>query len=216
MKNIETAFNELCANLNWLYNDEDIAENMRIVEEYNDILSKYGVSSVGELEIILSKLNTNEETIEKVEISQEMLAQWGITTEEELQKALASRVIGPEFVYTSKNSVEMFKFVQDILERAKQNVIKYLSKQSEYDLSNITLLSKTIFIVNKHGEQIYIIARPSDYEQVIIYYDFEKDVLDFHKDCELWVENGTDTPKKITFGGILKLTGVNKIPLKRI
>ena len=145
-----------------------------------------------------------------------MLAQWAITTDEELQKGLASRVIGPEFVYTSGKSIEMFKFVQEILERTKQNVIKHLSEQHEYDLSNITFLSKTIFVVNKHGEQIYIIARPSDYDQVIIYYDFEKDVLDFQKDWELWVENGTDTPQRITFGGILKLTGVNRIPLKRI
>jgi len=215
-KCIETAFNELCSNLHWLYNDEDIAHNMQIVDEYNNILSKYGVSSVDELESILIKLNLKEKTLETVEISQEMLAQWGITTDEELQKALASRVIGPEFVYTSGKSIEMFKFVQEILERTKQNVIKHLSEQHEYDLSNITFLSKTIFVVNKHGEQIYIIARPSDYDQVIIYYDFEKDVLDFQKDWELWVENGTDTPQRITFGGILKLTGVNRIPLKRI
>lgn len=215
-KCIETAYNELCSNLHWLYNDDDIAQNMQIVDEYNHVLSKYGVSNVNELESILIKLNAKEREIETVEISQEMLAQWGITTEEELQKALASRVIGPEFVYTSGKSIEMFKFVQEILERAKQNVIDHLSKLKEYDLSNIITLRKTLFIVNKHGEPIYIIARPSDYDQVIIYYDFEKDFLDFHKDCELWVENGTDEPQKITFGGILKLTGVNKIPLKRI
>jgi len=33
---------------------------------------------------------------------------------------------------------------------------------------------------------------------------------------ELWVEDGKSEPERMTFGKILKLTGVNKIPLWRI
>ena len=36
------------------------------------------------------------------------------------------------------------------------------------------------------------------------------------KDFELWVDNGRTNPEKLTFGRILKLTGVNRIPLRRI
>lgn len=40
--------------------------------------------------------------------------------------------------------------------------------------------------------------------------------MDYEKDWELWVDNGTTTPQKISFGKILKLTGINQIPLKKI
>ena len=216
MECINTSFNELCSNLNWLYNDDDIAENMRKVEEYNDILSKYGVSSVNELEAILSNLNTKTENSEKVEISKEFLAQWGISTQEELERALTNNILDHNFVYTSKGTTEMFNYVKEILERSKNNILKHLNSLPEYDVKNAIPISNTIFIVKKHSEEIYIIARPSDYKQIIIYYDSEIDMLDYEKDCELWVEDGTSVPEKITFGKILRLTGVNKIPLREI
>ena len=76
--------------------------------------------------------------------------------------------------------------------------------------------NKTIFIIEKNKEQIYLITRPSDYSYVAIYYDSEKNVLDYNKDWELWVEDGKKEPEKITFGKMLKLTGINKIPLKKV
>ena len=33
---------------------------------------------------------------------------------------------------------------------------------------------------------------------------------------ELWIEDGKNKPEKITFGRIIKLTGINRIPLKRL
>ena len=110
----------------------------------------------------------------------------------------------------------MFSYVKEILARSQKNIIEYLSKQPEYDVSDYIEISKTIFIVKKHNTQIYVIARPSDYGQIILYYDSELDVLDYEKDCELWVEDGESNPQKITFGKILKLTGVNRIPLRSI
>lgn len=61
-----------------------------------------------------------------------------------------------------------------------------------------------------------MLARPSDGGEVRIHYRTEKDLLDYSKDWELWVEDGKTLPQKITFGKIIKLTGLNRIPLKGI
>ena len=212
---ISTPFNELCSNLHWFYNDDDIAENMQKVEEYSNILSKYGVSGVEELEKILSRFNEKTDT-EKIEISKEILAQWGISTLEELERALANNILDHNYVYTSKGTTEIFRYVKEILERSKNNILKHLDTLTEYNVENVIPISNTIFIVKKNNEEIYIIARPSDYNQIIIYYDSEVDILDYEKDCELWIEDGKNLPEKITFGKILRLTGVNKIPLRRL
>lgn len=75
---------------------------------------------------------------------------------------------------------------------------------------------KQYLLQKKDGREIYIIARPSDYNEVILYYDAEFETLDCDKDFELWVEDGKSDPEKLTFGKILRLTGVNRIPLRRI
>lgn len=213
---VKKCFKDLLANLHWFYNDNDIAENMSKVEEYNDILKKYGVSGMQELEKILSRSDIESNSREAVEISKELLAQWGIATEDDLSRALASNVLGADFIHNSKTDFEIFNYVKEILTRSQKNIIEYLSKQPEYDVSDYIEISKTIFIVKKHNTQIYVIARPSDYGQIILYYDSELDLLDYEKDCELWVEDGERNPQKITFGKILKLTGVNRIPLRSI
>ncbi|MGE6230914.1 sacsin N-terminal ATP-binding-like domain-containing protein [Paenibacillus chitinolyticus] len=196
--------------------DYDDETNNQDMEELNDILKKYGVSGIQELENILSRSNIESSSGETVEISMELLAQWGISTEEELNRALAKNVFGAEFIHDSKRSLKLFSYVQEILERSKKKIIEFLDKQPEYDVSDIIEISNTIFIIKKHNSEIYIIARPSDYGQIILYYDSELDVLDYEKDCELWVEDKKSDPQKITFGKILKLTGVNKIPLRSI
>lgn len=213
---LKKCFKDLLANLHWFYNDNDIAHNMSKVEEYNDVLEKYGVPDVHELEKILARTKTEIVLNEAVVISKELLAQWGISTEEDLKGALANNLFGAEFIHDSKGNIEMFNYVQEILERSKKNILNYLSQQPEYDVLNSMEISKTILIIKKHNSEIYLIARPSDYDQIILYYSSELDVLDYERDCELWVEDGNSIPQKITFGKILKLTGVNKIPLRSI
>lgn len=169
--------------------------------------------------ILASHSVLNEPETKNISISRELLAQWGITSEEELSKALSKNVFGSAQIHHSTNSAELFVYVKTILDRAKNNVINYLHQHDDYtfDKENIQFIGNTIFRVCKLGHDIYIIARPSDFEQVILYYDTEIDLLDFDKDCELWVENEVDPiPKKITLGRILKLTGANKIPLKEL
>lgn len=209
-------FKELLGNLHWFYNDNDIAENISKVEKYNDILQKYGVSGIQELENMLvnSRLQITEST--KVEISAELLAQWGISNEDDLNRALANNIINAEFIHDSQRSIEMFNYVKEVLERSTKNILTYLSKREEYDVSDPIEISNTIFVIRKNNADIYLITRPSDYNQIILYYQSEIDMLDYEKDCELWVEDGQSPPRKITFGTILKLTGVNKIPLRSI
>ena len=213
-ENVKKVFALLYANLHWFYNDEDIAANMQKVEEYDSVLSKYGVKDIQQLDNILSKSKTANES--KIEITPELLALWGITCEEELNKALQNNLLGENFIYVPSNDKEKFNYVQSILQRSKDNIMKYLNSLEEYDVSELIEIAKTVFLIRKNGEEIYIIPRPSDYNQVVIYYNSELDVLDYEKDCELWVENGFDVPVKLTFGKILKLTGVNKIPLRGV
>ncbi|WCT56650.1 ATP-binding protein [Paenibacillus kyungheensis] len=213
-------FKELIENLHWFYDDEEIAESMAKSERYDEVLKKYNVADVNELaNILASQSSVGSETIS---ISIELLAQWGISSEAELQKALSKNVFGSAQIHYSKSDPMLFSYVKDILNRSRTNIVNFLDEHDDYefDKDNLQLIkntANTIFRVRKLGQEIYIIARPSDFEQIILYYDTEIDLLDFDKDCELWVENEADpTPKKITLGRILKLTGVNKIPLRSL
>jgi hypothetical protein len=59
---------------------------------------------------------------------------------------------------------------------------------------------------------IYIVVRPSDNGEVIIYYSSEKDTLD-DPSSELWIDNGSEEPRRLTLGKVLKTTGINRIPV---
>lgn len=217
-KESETAqiYEELINNLHWFFNEEDIANNMTKVKDYDNVLNKYGVKDISELEKILSSTSIQIVNEDKIEISKELLAEWGITSEAELLKLLNGKMLDQRFKYTPSHSSDRFNYAIEILQRSKNNVTKHLEKLSEYDLTEIIEVAKTVFLIKKNSEELYIIARPSDYHKIVIFYDSELDVLDYEKDCELWVEDGKSVPQKITFGKILKLTGVNTIPLKEI
>ncbi|MFD7525043.1 sacsin N-terminal ATP-binding-like domain-containing protein [Paenibacillus chitinolyticus] len=210
-------FPEICDNKFWLYDDKEIAINMKKAEAYDTLLKKYNISSPDKLERILMQTNNeNSMETEKEVLTEDLLIQIGIYSEEKLNNALGNTFFADNFTHESEHVDFKFEFVTQILERSKANILKYLQTKKEYDLNDIIEIDKTIFLIKKNGEEIFVLARPSDYEQVILYYDSEKDVLDYEKDWELWVENGVDQPQKITFGKMLKLTGINKIPLRRV
>ncbi|POZ49574.1 hypothetical protein AADEFJLK_04659 [Methylovulum psychrotolerans] len=92
-------------------------------------------------------------------------------------------------------------------------MVKHLETLEKYDCSDWEELAPTVIGgIKKEGRSIHIVIRPSDNGQVIIYYGYEKDVLDT-ADAELWIDNGKDTPNHLTLGKILKKTGINKIPV---
>ncbi len=205
-------FSELLGHLYWFYNDDEIAESVAKATELDTILSKYGLSDISQLEKMLIHKTSEHSVSMSIE---EVLARYGISTQEELQRLIDSRVLGEDFLHTSEASLEKFEYVQKIIQRAIGNIKAHLIKIG-YDLNNSVEIHKTIFTASINGREIYVIARPSDYGEVILYYDAEIDTLDYTKDFELWIENGITEPEKLTFGKILRLTGVNRIPLRRI
>jgi len=210
-------FPEICENKHWLYDDREIAINMKKAEAYDNLLEKYNISSPDKLERILMQTNNeNGSEAGKETLTEDLLIQLGIYSEEKLNNALGNTFFADNFTHESEHVDFKFEFVSLILERSKTRILEYLRTKKEYDLNGIIDIDKTIFLIKKNGEEIFLLARPSDYDQVILYYDSEKDVLDYEKDWELWVENGVDQPQKITFGKMLKLTGINKIPLRKV
>lgn len=209
---VKQHFSELLEHLYWFYNDDEIAESVAKATELDTILSKYGFSDISQLEQILIHKTSERSSAMPIE---EVLARYGVSTQEELQRLIDSHILGEDFLHTSEASLEKFEYVQGIIQRAITNIKAYLVKVG-YNLDNSVDIHKTIFTATIDGREIYVIARPSDYDEVILYYDAEFDTLDYTKDFELWVDNGRTDPEKLTFGRILKLTGVNRIPLRRI
>ncbi len=210
-------FPTLSDNKHWLYDEDEIATNMKKAEKVESMMDELGIDSIDNLKEILKSISSgkNEDTSKGL-ISDDVLIQWGIDSPEALEKAFTNKQFADEFCRESSHTVERFEYVQKIIERAKNNIISYLSQRADYDLANIEQIAETTFVIKKNGEEIYLITRPSDGGEIRLYYDTEKDTLDFTKDWELWVEDGKSTPEKITFGKIIKLTGINRIPLKKL
>jgi hypothetical protein len=211
-------FPDLYKNKHKLYDDIEIAENMEKAVKYDEIMDKFNIKNYETLEEILE--TTMSYTVKnqnnKQVITENILAQMGIFSQGELEEAFQDEIFSDNFNHITDKEIFKFEYVQNIIKRSIDNVLKYLGSQAEYNLEGCEEIAKTIYSVSKNGEDIYIIIRPSDYKQIIIYYDSEKDLLDYEKDCELWVDDGLSIPQKITFGKILKITGINKIPLKKI
>ena len=211
---VKQHFQELLDHLYWFYNDDEISESISKANDLDNILSKFGISDVKQLEVILT--GKEYEIQSQKTITEELLCQYGISSKEELERLIDSKVLGDDFIHYSDGSFEKFQFVQQILQRSLTNIQNYLRTLQEYDLADSITLHKTIFTAKKDGKEIYIIARPSDYNEVILYYDAEIAALDQTRDFELWIEDGESEPENLTFGKILRLTGVNRIPLRRI
>ena len=207
----------LYANKHYLYDDDDIANNIRQAETFTNIMSKYDIDSPEQLEAIImqgTKGAVVDTALSKEAVTEEVLLQYGIDSQEALDMAFSNSEFASQFIRESRHEISTYEYVKKILERAQKNVLSFLDEQEEYDLSDIQKIADTIFVVKKNGKQIYVLARPSDGGEVRIYYRTEMDILDYSMDWELWVEDGKKEPQKITFGKIIKLTGLNRIPLK--
>ena len=121
--------------------------------------------------------------------------------------------ISDNFHHTSQSDIEKLKYIQKLLNRSKKRVLEHLDSLDEYDCKNVDSSALTILSgIKKNGNDIYIIPRPSDNGKVILYYESEYDTLEY-ADSELWYEDGTSTPKKLTFGKVLREAKINKIPI---
>jgi hypothetical protein len=148
-----------------------------------------------------------------LEITAEILASLGISSEAELDAAMEDKDLSAQFVHASSRNVQSFIYAQALIERAKKNILAHLRTLPEYDCSEVDLLAKSVIGgIRKFGQTIYVVTRPSDHGQVIIYYGSEKDTLDYAS-SELWIDNAIDEPRQLSLGKILKTLGVNRIPV---
>lgn len=155
--------------------------------------------------------NANED---KKEITPDDLISLGTETVDELKELLErDRELSSSFFHSPSHSYDKLEYVQEIIRRAKTNIIAYLPT-IEYDCNEASEIAPSIFGgIKKEGKDIYIVTRPSDGDEVLLYYTSEFDVLEY-VNAEFWYEDGVNTPKQITLGQLLKKTGINRIPVR--
>ena len=145
-------------------------------------------------------------------VTQKIIASLGITSVEEWTKALEDKNLAALFSHKSTPTPDMFVYAQTLIQKAKQRVIAHLSRLDEYDLTEMDETAVTVLAgVKKNDRDVTIVVRPAYDDTVIIYYQSERDVLDF-EDHELWVDTGKDV-RRITFGYILKKTDIRRFPI---
>ncbi|OPJ65881.1 sacsin N-terminal ATP-binding-like domain-containing protein [Clostridium chromiireducens] len=133
-----------------------------------------------------------------------------------IDNEINDKEIPPEFYHMSKHDYSKKEYIKKRIPRAVNNVIEHLKKLPEYDCSHIDGIAESVISgIIKNGNEITVIARPSDDGKILIFYQSEFDVLEY-VDAELWYEDGITPPKQFTFGQLLKMTGVNRIPIKNI
>lgn len=134
----------------------------------------------------------------------------------ELEEVINNDFFPPEFFHISISDYRKLKFVQGLISRSVNNIINYLKTLSEYNCENCYEIAPSIIVgISKNGNDITIVARPSDNGEVILYYTAEFDVLEY-VDAEFWCEDGSNVPHKITLGKLLKMAEINRIPITNL
>jgi len=225
----EKIFGDLSENRHKLYDDAEVARNLRKVhelEQENHSLKSENEELKNELEKLksqasdqasqVSNAQENEEASseDKKEIDDDFLITYGVTTQEKLEEILSDPAISEKYSYSSaSNYFSRLEYVLEIIARAKRNVRAYLESLDDYDCGNWHERGETYIVgVLKRGEPIKIIVRPSDNRKIIFYYPEEKQVLS-GRNSELWVEDGEPHPRQITLGVILTIQGIDRIDL---
>lgn len=207
----ERIFSDLYENKHKLYDDKEIIKNIQLSQEITKIMQDNGITEIQEIRNIIEKGKYVEA------LTENSLACMGIINEEEFERVFANEDIKSYFNYDKKPTPENFIYAQKIIQRAKKNVLEFLKQYpQEYDCSSYQETATTILAgIKKNGKPIKIVVRPSDGDKIYIYYQSELDTMDY-EDYELWVDNNQDTPRQLTFGKLLKITGVKVIPLQKI
>jgi hypothetical protein len=192
-----------------LYDDEQIIDNIERAEELSALLSEYNVKNVAELRAVIEKHAASSQLLP---VTQQIIASLGITSVEEWTKALEDKNLAALFSHESTTTPEMFVLAQSLIRKAKKRVIEHLSTLDDYDLTDMDETAPTVLAgVRKDGRDVTVVVRPAYDGTVIIYYQSERDVLDF-VDHELWVDTGDDV-RRITFGHILKTSDIRRFPV---
>jgi len=133
-----------------------------------------------------------------------------------ITESINSRQIPQSFYHIPEADFDRLNYTKVIIKRAVGNIIGYLNTLPEYDCTNSFVIAESVIGgIIKNGNEITVVARPSDKNYTLLYFTSEFDVLEY-VDAELWCEDGVNEPKQITLGQLLKKTGINKIPVKNI
>jgi hypothetical protein len=219
-------FGELYLSKHKLYDDKEIVDNFQKVAAMNTLMENHGIETMEDLEKVIKRGTAAIQTAQtestqlddepKKEVTKELLASWGITSEAQYMIMVGNDVDNAIFRHYSRPDPALYAYSHDIIARARKNVLAYLKTLPAYDCKNAEGHADTVIGgIKKEGRHIYVVVRPSDGQEVIFYYDAEYMALD-EDNTELWVENGFDTPIFLTLGKILKGTGINRIPLAGI
>ena len=199
----------LCENKHRLYDDKEILDNIKQADQLKQLLSHYKVKTVDELHAVIEQ---HTAAAKLLPVTRQIIASLGITSLEEWEKALEDKNLAALFSHESTPTTDMFLYAQSLIKKAKARVKAHLATIEEYDLSEMDETAVTVLAGVKHnGREVQIVVRPAYDGTVIIYYQSEKDVLDY-EDHELWVDTGPDV-RQITFGHILKTTEIRRFPI---
>lgn len=196
-----------------------VKESLESSQKYEEILQKYGITGNDLEKLLKSRIGSETLILDKEELTEELLIQSGIYSSNALERAMEDKWFSENFIHTSDSNPYKYNYIQDMLNRSKESVLCFLRGLDEYNFDNMIEIDKTIFLVTKNNKETYLIIRPSNFDQIILHYDSEKDILDYEKDWELWVvdvDEEKSIPKQISLGKILKITGINRIPLKKL
>lgn len=197
-----------------------VKESLESSQKYEKILQKYGFNGNDLEDLLKSRISSEAPILEKEELTEDLLIQSGIYSSSELERAMENKWFSEHFIHTSDSKSYKYHYIQKRLNDSKESVLNYLMEvKKEYNFEDMTEIDKTIFLVTKNDKETYLIIRPSNCDQIIIHYDSEKDILDYEKDWEIWVVNVDEKnsiPQQISLGKILKITGINRIPLKKL
>lgn len=205
----QTLFPMLYEHKHRLYDDEEIIDNLKHADQLKELLKCYNVKTVDELR---TAIGAQTGASQLLPVTQQIIASLGITSIEEWTKALEDKNLAALFSHESTPTYEMFVFAQSLIQKAKKRVIAHLSTLVEYDLTDLDETAVTVLAgIKKDERDVTIVVRPAYDGTVIIYYQSERDVLDF-VDHELWVDTGKEV-RRITFGHVLKKTKIRRFPI---
>ncbi|MFE4706894.1 sacsin N-terminal ATP-binding-like domain-containing protein [Peribacillus simplex] len=209
-------FLDIYDNKHLLSSNEETIRRLQIADKLEETLKKHD-TSLDQLDEILLNNNHKIQSSLSEKNQDELLLSLGIDSWEELHKNDSMEEVKMFLQHHPNFSPEAALKVKKLIDRAKRRVIAHLEKLSPtYTIENKNELSRTVYGgIEKHGKPIKIVVRPSDNNMIILFYPSELEVLD-DEDYELWIDNGEDIPKMLTFGDILKTTGIRVIPLRNL
>jgi hypothetical protein len=217
-ENAKLLFKELYGNKHMLFDHEEIASSMEKIEKVNQLLKDYNIDDINDLRNILDQRKqahaANAESEQEI-ITKETLAALGITSEEQLKKLIGEDPTSSRFKHVSISDPEYYRYANSIIDRTRKNVIDHLKTLPEYQFNEQALdtIARTVIGgIRKNGIPVHIVFRPSDNGQVLFYFPSEKATLDL-ANAELWIDDGINTPRHLTLGRILTVTGINRIPI---